>query len=181
MLEKVCRKEIKIVDKVRHDDENWSLIPNYANKDLMLRQKVDKEEQCTTISGKREPALHKDLPFISSVCNKVNIGDRTHIALIDSGASLSTIRRSVIQGLSKKNIHKVYKCKPLCVNLAIGTGEKFYVNEVAKIKFKVNGKPMLWPFHILEDANNDVVLGLDWLRGYKVKISHCRDEVTVKL
>jgi len=69
----------------------------------------------------------------------------------------------------------------LCVNLAIGTGEKFYVNEVAQIKFKVNGKLMLWPFYILEDANNDVVLGLDWVRGYKVKISHCRDKVTVKL
>ena len=151
LLEKVCPREIKIVDKVGHDNENWSLIPNYANNDLMHSQKVDKEDQFTVVAGKREPALHKDLPFISSVCTKVNIGDRTHIALIDTGASLSTIKRSVIQGL------------------------------IAEIKFKVNGKPMLWPFYILEDANNDVVLGLDWLRGYKVKISHCRDKVTVKL
>lgn len=134
----------------------------------------EKNSSCDSLKSTEEKSIYSSRnnnSFVASISVPIYVNSQEYIALIDTGASLSTVNKLLLDKLDKSVIHRISPCKPMKVSLAIESNQSFVISSVAELKVTINGKKLLMPFYVVANAANDFVLGLDWMRAYKVELS----------
>lgn len=123
----------------------------------------------------------RSLPFVASIYLPMVVSNMTFKALIDTGASLSTVSQCVLARLDSRNVHKVRECEPIQVSLAIKGSQTYHVRKIVDLRININSRIYLWPFYVIENSANDFVLGLDWMRAYNVQLSLEKASFSLKI
>ena len=99
------------------------------------------------------------------------VGTENFLALIDTGASISTISPEALKRLPATAIHKVQPCKPIHLSVAVKSEKPQIVNREAQIKVQMGGQEFLWRFFVVPNASTAFILGFDWLRAYNATLT----------
>ena len=125
----------------------------------------------TVVNGKDYECRFKNLntrPLVMNLPTKVN--RHTLYALVDTGATISAINPKTIP-LVADAIHKHTKIEPFRVHLSLEKGDAHYIGENVELLITIDNKEFLWRFFVAPSLSSDLILGMDWLKSYKVHIS----------
>ena len=93
------------------------------------------------------------------------MGKQKYRALVDSGAELSLMRRSVYNNLSNKP--KLFK-KNICLQSV--SGQALKINGCVNLTFLIKGLTLTHTFVVVKDMNRNLILGHDWLKQNGVRM-----------
>ena len=115
-----------------------------------------------TVTGRVEP-FH-----IVRGCLKVAIGDKTVPSLVDTGASISAIKKSFLDKLVGLT-NPVYM--PCSVSVFLADGSCTVSSECVTVSFVIGSTTFRQNFKILEQLSRPIILGVDFLQTYEANIS----------
>ena len=93
------------------------------------------------------------------------MGKQKYRALVDSGAELSLMRRTVYNNLSNKP--KLFK-KNICLQSV--SGQALKIDGCVNLTFLVKGLTLKHTFVVVNDMNRNLILGRDWLKQNGVRM-----------
>jgi hypothetical protein len=99
----------------------------------------------------------------------VTIGGRKVHALVDSGADISILSKSMFDKISRKNVFDFYNGDK-CTELVSVTGHALTNIGIAKLLVRIDSFCEPFLFQIIDGMKNDVLLGNDFLSMYGVKL-----------
>ena len=105
---------------------------------------------------------------------RCHVAGLTAVALVDSGASRSFVSARFLKQLGIKPVHTT---QPLQVTLA----DKRVVDSslcLPRVKLKLDGVQSWATLYVLENLDDDVVLGMDWLEYSNPKVDWVRKTLT---
>lgn len=150
-----------------------------------LKQDIQNEENCSKNNDSDSKNLKTESNFeeviVATSLDRntilLEINERKTRALIDSGASISCIQKSVLEKLDQnKNI----EIQPSKLSRIIGVGgEQHQVFGQVTLKLNISGLKIDQNFIVLEHLHHSVILGLDFMKDYHVKIDFHKRIMTV--
>ena len=139
------------------------------------------EATLTIQSNLKEPTQHGEhgnkvndtetVP-IRNGCISVSLYHLTLPALVDTGASVTCIGEKLFQSLSRS--HTIVT-KQIRMKIFLADGGVRHVRKSAKLQFKIGNTPFKHDFVILPTISEPLILGTDFLRKAKSKISFAED------
>ena len=93
------------------------------------------------------------------------MGKQKYRTLVDSGAELALMRRSVYNNLSNKP--KLFK-KNICLQSV--SGQALKIDGCVDLTFLVKGLTLTHTFVVVKDMNRNLILGRDWLKQNGVRM-----------
>jgi len=106
----------------------------------------------------------------------VSVNNQKTVALVDTGASISCISRSFLE---KCGIDKT-KIIPSSLSQVVGvSGNKVSVLGKVEIPFVIDGACLTYPFHVLDQFQHKLILGIDFLYDNKCSIDLSKGQLYI--
>ena len=113
---------------------------------------------------------------ITKGCVNVELGEIKSRALVDTGASLCFINKRLFDKLAKGD--KCTHVRRSNMSVLLADGNAIRVEQSALISFKIKGVDLRERFHVLPELNRPMVLGVNFLRKYRGRVSFLGEEPT---
>ena len=101
---------------------------------------------------------------------EIKIGDMNILSMVDTGASVSLIKREIVDRLPKSTIAS---SKVADISVQDANGKTIVISDIIYIYFELCGRKLLAPFHVLELGNKlnvGILLGINILRSENIII-----------
>ncbi|MBW8049803.1 MAG: retroviral-like aspartic protease [Cytophagales bacterium] len=115
--------------------------------------------------------IEKNLPVYADK-GKINV-----IALFDSGAGRSLIRRDVVNKVVQ---HLLKLHKPIIFN-GVNGKEAFSASNYCGIEVEMKGKLLSGLFYIIDKMPREMIIGVDFMQGWDIKLDLKNEDYTVGL
>lgn len=111
----------------------------------------------------------KDIPLtVSNGCVTVYIEEYEVPALVDTGASISVIRKDFLATIRAPDV----KCMPCNIKIHLADGSTTFCKEKVKLPFKVGTLHCVVEFKVLSSLSRPLILGVDFLERYEGAIKY---------
>jgi len=107
---------------------------------------------------------------------KVQVNGTSHLALVDSGATISAISPTVANGLSDCSSARI-PVEGMKTSSAF-EGARKVINEAIEIDLTIAGKTRQWKFYIIDGLATNIILGSDWMEAEQVILDAAKKTIT---
>ena len=144
-------------------DNNWDVEEGAAN--IELTSEGEEEDEAGERTGEY---VHLCVPLTAG-CVQITVGHRCFPALVDTGASVSFINPKLVSALHADNYPMVISEIKDSVSLA--DNKVYEITHKVSMLIEIGGIKLSQSFLILSVLNRPVIMGLNFMRKHKAKIS----------
>ena len=127
----------------------------------------------TEIPGRTVPFVQ-----INKGCITISIAKTTTSALVDTGASLSVIKRDFLDTLFlPENVKAGQKCH---CRVFLADGSTVFIRKKVKLTFQIGHQEFSNEFKVMDKMDRPVILGVDFLSKYRASIKFDEEQMKTK-